>query len=206
MICSCCGEDKSQDNYYKKSKQCKACSNRKRKERDLKKKNEKIEKVNDVNVIDFSGSYEGEQEEIKDNISFDGFGNDLMVGMMSDTLKQVFKLVSKRAGKHWIIDNDESMSISKPTINLLSKSKFYSSLMENADIVSLFTALGFIVLPRVMKTVKDSGGVRENDRNDKNRKTDNRNEKTENEDNNRTKDILSEIANNGFNDDETVNF
>jgi len=208
MICSNCNTEKESSEFYKGQKQCKECYKEKRRKRYEKGKEAKLDNITEV---DFSNNF-NETDEVKESINFDGFGNDLMSGMLADTLKQVFKLIATRAGKHWVIDNDEAISLSKPTINLISKSKFYSTLMDNADIVSLATACTFIIAPRVMKTVKNGNidrGENLNDGNRKhteNRKTNIRTEKTETKTENNYDDIINEITDNVYGDNETINF
>lgn len=151
--CSECGEEKEPTKFYGKKKQCIKCYNLLRKERRDKKKDDELSK--NANVIDFSKVTENssyENEEI-DN-SFLSFGTGMISTMMDDSLKSIFKILSKRLGDHWKIDNEEAQSISKPLINILSKSKLYSKLMENADVVALSTSLTFVVGDRIFTTIR----------------------------------------------------
>lgn len=209
MICSCCGKDKEKSEFYNKGKQCKECTKNKRKKRyERKKESELSEKVH---VIDFSNN-DNDNDTINEdskNEIFDGIGNEMMVGMLDETLNQIFKLLSKRLGKHWILEDGESTSISKPTINILSKSSFYSKIMENADVVALTGALSFVLLPRILHNVSNNKNVKEYDDDGqiKEKHDDNiRNKKTENKTNNNENDITNEYSENLFDDYNPVNF
>src|SRR4030042_833709 len=70
--------------------------------------------------------------------------------------KECIKEKRKSRYENKKLDEGEATSISKPAINLLSKSAFYSKIMENADIVALTGALSFVLLPRIFVTINEN--------------------------------------------------
>lgn len=193
-VCSCCNIEKNEEEFYNKQTQCKDCVKEKRKIRENKKKG--IE--DSLNVVDFSDySNNSESKAENENNFLDSFGNELVIGMFSDSLKALFSVVAIRAGEHWKINDNDSMSIARPIVNMISKSALYSKLLENADIVSLFTALGVVIVPRVIKTVKNEKNVKREEiikDGSKNTKQKSGNEKTETKTVNREYDNIDEIA------------
>jgi len=203
MICTSCNKEKDKSEFYTKGKQCKDCIKEKRKKRY---ENKKVDEMNDkIHVLDFTGNENENEENNNHHEIFDGLSNTMISEMLDDSLNSVFKLLSKRLGKHWKLDEGEATSISKPAINILSKSTFYSKLMENADIVALTGALSFVLLPRIFVTINENKNVKEENINDR-RENNIGEQKTENKTDDKQNDNENEYSENLFDDYEPVNF
>lgn len=203
MICTSCNKEKDKSEFYTKGKQCKECIKEKRKTRY---ENKKVDEMNDkIHVLDFS---DNESKEIDNNHEiFDGLSASMISEMLDDSLNSVFKLLSKRLGKHWKLDEGEATSISKPAINILSKSMFYAKIMQNADIVALTGALSFVLLPRIFVTINENKSKKVKEENINDRQENNfGKQKGENKTDDKQNDNRNEYSENLLDDYEPVNF
>jgi hypothetical protein len=74
---------------------------------------------------------------------------------ISSLMQAGFQIASLRFGEHWVISNDEAISVAKPLAKILDKYSLLSKAESVSDPVALIVATGAIVLPRVMVSAQN---------------------------------------------------
>jgi hypothetical protein len=105
-----------------------------------------------------------ERKEKKSKIKKDEVKNDnenltQTVNMM---LMGIFGLVAGRAGEHWNITLEEASGVSLPLSRILERLGFLETANQYGDYVALITAVGIIVIPRVLMTQNAKVGGKAN--------------------------------------------
>jgi len=78
------------------------------------------------------------------------------VAQVSAIITTGFAILATRAGAEWNITEDEAKSIAEPATRILDKLDIIQKLGPYADAIALITAVGMVVVPRVMVTIQKS--------------------------------------------------